>query len=64
MKAYIENRKFTKAKELLRFTIKPVSEIIKESGIDSDEEFRRLFMDNEEMTPEEYRRKWAQWIKG
>lgn len=64
LKAYIENRKFTKAKELLRFTIKPVPEIITESGIDSDEEFRRLFMDNEEMTPEEYRRKWAQWIKG
>lgn len=64
MEAYIENRKFNKAKELLRFTIKPIADIIVESGIGNEAEFRSLFMENEEMTPEEYRRKWAQWIKG
>ncbi len=62
--AYIDNRKFNKAKELLRFTIKPVEEIITESGIIDEDVFRKLFLDNEDMTPEEYRRKWAQWIKG
>lgn len=61
--AYIANRKFNKAKELLRFTIKPVEEIVAESGIGNEDIFRQLFLDNEEMTPEEYRRKWAQWIK-
>lgn len=61
--AYIVNRKFNKAKELLRFTIKPVEEIVTESGIGNEDTFRQLFLDNEEMTPEEYRRKWAQWIK-
>lgn len=61
--AYIANRKFNKAKELLRFTIKPVEDIVVESGIGSEDTFRQLFLDNEEMTPEEYRRKWAQWIK-
>lgn len=60
---YIVNRRFNKAKELLRFTIKPVDEIIDESGIKDAELFKKLFMDNEEMTPEDYRKKWAQWIK-
>lgn len=64
MEAYINNRRFNKAKELLRFTIKPIADIILESGIGDEKEFRNLFMENEEMTPEEYRRKWAQWIKG
>lgn len=63
LNAYIANRKFNKAKELLRFTIKPVEEIVVESGIGNEDTFRQLFLDNEEMTPEEYRRKWAQWIK-
>lgn len=61
--AYIANRKFNKAKELLRFTIKPVKEIVVASGIGNEDTFRQLFLDNEEMTPEEYRKKWAQWIK-
>lgn len=61
--AYIANRKFNKAKELLRFTIKPVEEIVAASGIGNEDTFRQLFLDNEEMTPEEYRKKWAQWIK-
>lgn len=61
---YIFNRKFNKAKEMLRFTIKQVEEIVKESGIGSEEELRRLFEENEKMSPEDYRKKWAQWIKG
>ncbi|MBR3524819.1 MAG: helix-turn-helix domain-containing protein [Lachnospiraceae bacterium] len=61
---YIANRMLNKAKELLRFTIKPLSEVILESGIGDEESFRRLFIENENMSPEDYRKRWAQWIKG
>ena len=61
---YIFNRKFNKAKEMLRFTIKPVEEIAKESGLGSEAVLRGLFEENEKMSPEDYRKKWAQWIKG
>ena len=61
---YIANRMLNKAKELLRFTIKPLSEVIIESGIGDEESFRRLFIENENMSPEDYRKRWAQWIKG
>ncbi len=60
---YILNRRFTAAKELLRFTIKPIKEIVEESGIRNGDLFRKLFMDGEGMSAEEYRMKWAQWIK-
>lgn len=60
---YILNRRFTAAKELLRFTIKPVKEIVEESGIGNSDLFRRLFLDGEGMSAEEYRNKWAQWVK-
>lgn len=60
---YILNRRFTAAKELLRFTIKPIKEIVEESGIRNSDLFRKLFMDGEGMSAEEYRMKWAQWIK-
>ncbi len=63
LRDYILNRRFTAAKELLRFTIKPVKEIVDESGIGNDDLFRRLFQDGEGMTAEEYRMKWAQWVK-
>lgn len=61
---YILNRRFTCAKELLRFTVKPVKEIVTESGIMNADLFRHLFIENEGMTAEEYRRKWAQWNRG
>lgn len=60
---YILNRRFTAAKELLRFTIKPIKDVVEESGIRNADLFRRLFMDGEGMSAEEYRMKWAQWIK-
>lgn len=61
---YILNRRFTSAKELLRFSVKPVKEVIKESGIMNADLFRHLFIENEGMTAEEYRMKWAQWNRG
>lgn len=63
LRDYILNRRFTAAKELLRFTIKPVKDIVEESGIKNDDLFRKLFQDGEGMTAEEYRMKWAQWVK-
>ncbi len=64
IEGYAANRMLNKAKELLRFTIKPINDIIAESGIGDEESLRRLFMENENMSPEDYRKKWAQWIKG
>lgn len=60
---YILNRRFNAAKELLRFTIQPMNEVIEDSGIRNEDLFYQLFKENESMTPEEYRRRWAQWIK-
>lgn len=61
---YILNRRFACAKELLRFSVKSVKEIIVESGIVNSDLFRHLFIENEGMTAEEYRMKWAQWNRG
>ena len=58
---YILNRRFTYAKELLRFSVKPVRQIVAECGIENMDLFRHLFIRNEGMTAEEYRQKWAQW---
>ena len=63
MRDYILNRRFNAAKELLRFTIQPMNEVIAESGIGNEDLFYQLFKENERMTPEEYRKNWAQWIK-
>lgn len=60
---YILNRRFTKAKEFLRFSIKPVSEIVEISGIRDEDLFHKMFKEHEKMTAEEYRKKWAQWVK-
>ncbi len=60
---YILNRRFNAAKEQLRFTILPVIEVIKQSGIGNEELFYRLFQEYENMSPQEYREKWAQWMK-
>lgn len=40
-----------------------MSEVITESGIGNEDLFYQLFRENENMTPEEYRKNWAQWIK-
>lgn len=60
---YTLNRRFNAAKELLRFTIQPIAEVIEESGIGNEDLFYQLFKENESMSPEDYRKKWAQWIK-
>ena len=60
---YISNRRFNAAKELLRFSIKPVELIAAEVGIGDMIVMQQMFRENEGMTAEEYRMKWAQWIR-
>uniref|UniRef100_UPI00405714F2 AraC family transcriptional regulator n=1 Tax=Acetatifactor sp. TaxID=1872090 RepID=UPI00405714F2 len=60
---YITNRRLNAAKELLRFTIKPIEEVAEESGIGSLIVMQQLFREQEGLSAEEYRAKWAQWIR-
>ncbi len=60
---YINNRRLNAAKELLRFSIKPVEEVASEAGIGDRAALQQMFRKNEGMTAEEYRAKWAQWIR-
>lgn len=63
LEEYISNRRFNAAKELLRFSIKPVEEVVAESGIGDLIAMQKMFQDNEGMSAEEYRAKWAAWIR-
>lgn len=60
---YLIFKRFNAAKELLRFTIRPIDEIVTCSGLKDINLMQKLFIENEKMTAEEYRMKWAQWIK-
>ncbi len=60
---YLLNRRLNVAKELLRFTIKGVEEVATESGIGSYDVMEKLFLEKENVTPQDYREKWAQWIR-
>ena len=60
---YVDNRRFNAAKELLRFSIKPVDVIATESGIGDVITLQKMFNEKEGMTAEEYRAKWAAWIR-
>jgi transcriptional regulator GlxA family with amidase domain len=60
---YIVNRRFNTAKELLRFTIIPVDEVLEQSGMKDTKMMQQMFRENKNMSAEEYRSKWAQWIK-
>lgn len=60
---YISNRRFNAAKELLRFSIKPVEEVAKESGLGDIIAIQQMFREKEGMTAEEYRARWAAWIR-
>lgn len=63
LRDYMQSRRFHAAKEQLRFTILPVADIIRESGIGNEDLFYQLFREHENMSPQEYRKKWAQWMK-
>lgn len=61
---YIVYRKLNIAKEKLRFTTKTIDEIVLETGMKDSRIFGELFERYEHVTPSEYRRSWAQWIRG
>ncbi len=63
LEEYVCNRRLNAAKELLRFSIKPIEEVAVESGINDIVLMREIFDEKEGMSPEEYRQKWAQWIR-
>ncbi|SDJ26333.1 AraC-type DNA-binding protein [Lachnospiraceae bacterium G41] len=63
MAEYQKIRRLNVAKEMLRFSIEPENKIALECGINDYNDFIKLFVDAEGMTPEVYRSKWAQWIK-
>ena len=63
MEEYVSNRRFLVAKELLRFSIKSVAEVAEESGIRDVIAMQQMFYDKENMTADEYRSRWAQWIR-
>ncbi len=60
---YLKFRRLNVAKEMLRFTIESETDIARECGFEEYNDFIKLFVDAESMTPEIYRSKWAQWIK-
>ncbi len=60
---YISNRRLNAAKELLRFSIKPIEEVIAETGVGDILNLQQMFRQSEGMTAEEYREKWAAWIR-
>ncbi len=60
---YVDSRRFNAAKELLRFSIRPVEEVASLSGIGDAASMQQMFQEKEGMTAEEYRQKWAQWIR-
>ncbi len=60
---YVSNRRLNAAKELLHFSIKPLETIAQESGVRDIIVMQQMFRENEGMTAEEYRAKWAAWIR-
>lgn len=63
LKEYVDSRRLNAAKELLRFSIKPIDVVAMVSGIGNEDELEKMFKNSEGMSPEEYRAKWAAWIR-
>lgn len=56
---FLSGIRLTKAKQLLRTTDLPVSEIAYRVGIENDSYFIRKFRTEEEITPKQYRKHWS-----
>lgn len=63
IREYVDNRRLNYAKELLRFSVKPIEIIAEETGIGDTELLQQLFRRKENLTAEAYRMKWGQWVK-
>lgn len=61
---YISRRRYNVAKELLRFSVKPMEAVAEETGIGDLIFMQQMFIQNEGMSADEYRKKWAGWIRG
>lgn len=61
---YISRRRYNAAKELLRFSVKPMEEVAEETGIGDLIPMQQMFIQNEGMSADEYRKRWAGWIRG
>ena len=55
---YLRTRRVTHAKELLRFTDKPIDEIAGLCGIPDSNYFSKMFRKSEGYSASEYRKKW------
>lgn len=64
LEEYISRRRYNAAKELLRFSVKPMEIVASESGIGDLIFMQQMFIQNEGMSADEYRKKWAGWIRG
>lgn len=64
LEEYISRRRYNAAKELLRFSVKPMETVASESGIGDVILMQQFFIQNEGMSADEYRKKWAGWIRG
>lgn len=60
---YVSNRRFNAAKEMLRFSVMTIEEVAKESGIGDIIAMQQMFRQSENMSCEEYRSKWAAWVR-
>lgn len=60
---YIYDRRYNAAKELLRFTVMPITKVVEEAGVERVEVLQKMFKEHDKMTAEEYRQKWAGWIR-
>ncbi|MFT3952394.1 MAG: AraC family transcriptional regulator [Oscillospiraceae bacterium] len=56
---YVIHRRIAKAKELLRFTDRPVEEIAQACGMEDAAYFARVFKQAEGVSPRHYRKTWA-----
>ena len=56
--SYINNKRITKAKELLRFSDLSINVISKECGYEDNNYFSRIFKSIEDITPKDYKKKW------
>ena len=63
LEEYVWSRRLNAAKELMRFSVKTPDEVSCEAGFSDTKMMQRQFIEKEGMSAEEYRMKWAQWIK-
>lgn len=56
---YLQEKRITKAKELLRFTDLSINSIAEQCGIHDPNYFNKVFKKSEAMTASDYRKKWS-----